>query len=295
MQKLISIIMSLITFLTGYFASMFPSQKLEYDFYKNVRYGTETREIMDIYVPKEAEERDYNGCILFIHGGSWSNGDKKEMASRCERAARNGYIAATMNYKLFSFDESDNFTVEVMLDEIGLALEGIKKFSDDNDLNITRAALYGYSSGAHISMLYSYTREKKSPINLVFTANMVGPSDLSYGIWGDLAPTLVSALSGKKVTKEMMKNGSAEEIVASVSPVTYIKSTSIPSLFAYGGKDIVVPLGNGESIKRKFERVGGTYDYVLYPNSNHTLLSDPEADDYFHSKLNEYCEKYFGY
>ncbi len=292
MTKLLSIVMALIAYVSGFFSFLFPMTE-KYNLYSDIAYGNEVREIMDIYVPDIAYDRPENGCILFIHGGSWSNGDKREMASRCIEMAKKGYITATMNYTLYSEETASDFTVDVMLDEIGMALDKIAEFSAKKSLNITRAATSGFSSGGHISLLYSYTRAKESPIRLVFTANMVSPSDLSYDVWGELCPVIVSGLSGKTVTSAMAKSGAADKIIASVSPVNYVSSACIPSLFAYGGKDMVVSPKNYYSMKSAFEKTTARYDFYLYPNSIHTLLNDPEVHEQYQEKLLEYCKTYF--
>lgn len=294
MNKLIAAVMTIIAYVSGFFSFLFPMTE-DYNLYSDIRYGNEPREIMDIYVPDMAYKRPENGCILFIHGGSWSNGDKREMASRCIEMAERGYITATMNYTLYSSDNADSFTVDVMLDEIGMALKKLKSFSSEKKLNITKAALTGFSSGGHISLLYSYTRIKESPIKLVFTANMVSPSDLSYDVWGELSPIIVSGLTGKNVTLSMVKSGKADKLIASVSPVTYVTSSCIPSLFAYGGKDPVVSVKNYYSMKNAFAKTTARADFYLYPNSIHTLLSDPDVHQKYFSKYLEYCKTYFGH
>lgn len=294
MTKMLSIVMALIAYISGFFSFLFPMTE-HYNLYSDIHYGYKARQVMDVYVPDIAYDRPENGCILFIHGGSWSNGDKKEMASRCIEMAEKGYITATMNYTLYSEDTASDFTVDVMLDDIGMALKELKAFSDEKGLNIRKAALSGFSSGGHISLLYSYTREDKSPIDLVFTANMVAPADLSYDVWGELCPVIVSGLSGKTVTASMAKSGKADKIIASVSPVSYVSSDCIPSLFAYGGKDPVVSVKNYRSMKAAFEKTEARYDFYLYTNSIHTLLNDPEIHEQYQAKLLEYCKTYFGH
>ncbi len=295
MNKIISIVMALISFITGYFSAFFPQDNISYDLYANVSYGLGEREYLDIYIPENAYGRKKNGCILFIHGGSWSNGDKKEMASRCIEMAEKGYITATMNYTLFTPMNADTFTVDVMLDEIGMALTEIKDFTERKGLNVTRAATSGFSSGGHISLLYSYTRAEQSPIELVFTANMVAPSDLSYEIWGELCPVIVSGLTGLNITLENVHSEMAKRAIASVSPVTYINQKTMPSLFAYAGMDPIVSTGNADSVIERFEKAGAKYDLVFYPDSFHTLLNNPEQHEVYMDKLDKYCKDYFGH
>lgn len=289
-------IIAWLTLLFTMIASLFGFGNGEnYQVVTNIRYSDGERNIMDIYVPDSALSRPENGCILFIHGGSWTSGEKEDMADKCKDVAKQGYIAATMNYTLFKSELFTKVTAFTMLDEIELAIKKIKAFSDENNLNITKLATSGYSAGAHLSMLFAYSRPEKSVIPLVFTANQVGPSDFSYEVWGDSAAGLVSSLSGTAVTEEMMLDNSAKEITESVSPAYFINKNSVPSLFGYGGTDMIVPRGNAEAVKKAFENCGGTYDFILYPLSNHGLGLDPHKDAEYKALLTEYCKTYFGY
>lgn len=292
LSKICAIIMSLVTVCT----TLVGMVKKDYKVYTDVAYGTEEREVMDIYVPNSALKRDDNACLLFIHGGSWSGGDKSQMAPFCQIAAANGYIAATMSYTLFSMETADTFDVFITVDEIGMALQKIKDFSDENNLHITKAATSGYSSGAHISMLYSYSRMESFPLDLPFTMNMVGPSDLSFDVWGNTGYRLASMLSGQEITEAMIADGSAQAVVDKVSPVKYVTAATMPSLFAYAGKDNTVPAGNAQAVKDAFDAAGAPYDFILYPHADHIIfLRDPHKTVELLNALLDYCKTYFGY
>ena len=217
-----------------------------YKSYFNVSYGEEKSRKMDIFVPYSAKKNETNGVLLYIHGGSWTGGDKIEWVGDSMRAARNGYIAATMNYTLQSPD--NDVTAFDMVEEIKTAVQKLKDFSDEQGLNITKLATTGYSAGAHLSALYAYTVADESPIELVFTANRVTPSDFHPESWDDVyqkgtALNIASNLSGTKITEEMLADGSAEAIIRSVSPAMLINENSVPSLFGFGGRDTTVPHG----------------------------------------------------
>lgn len=297
MQKIISFFMAIITFFASLFGITLPNDK--YDVYKDISYGEASIQCMDIYVPKTAYGNEYNGCVLFIHGGSWLGGDKKEMKSDCEALAEKGYIAATMNYTLYSDEYSGINIAEIMMNDVGTAIEKIKAFSSEKGLNITKLATSGYSAGGHISMLFSYSRPQSSAIELVFTANRVGPASFDPQSWptgdGLMGYGLASTLSGIEVTEEMIADGSAQAVVDLVSPVYYVNENTIPSLFAYGGKDALVNIHNGEMLKQAFENCGAKYDYIVFPNSNHDLGSDKDKYEQYNAVLADYLETYFGY
>lgn len=272
------------------------SYSTDYTVYSDIVYSEASeRNIMDMYIPAAAYERDENGFILFIHGGSWATGNKEDKAADCIEAAAKGYIAATMSFTLKSGETEADYSVDKVLDEIGLAIAKAKEFAAEKGINITKAATSGYSSGAHLSMMYCYSRADESPVEIAFTANRVGPSDFSVEAWGASGPSLARSLAGKEVVKRLTDEGREDEIIDYVSPVTYVTKDSVPSLFGYGALDVVVPAGNRESVLNAFKSAGAEYDFVFYPVSGHGLKLNhitPAAKKY--SKLLfEYCEKYF--
>ncbi len=293
MQTILSYILTIILMLTTGFG-LFGEK---YDVYENIRYGEAERDLVTIYVPDNAYDREYNGCILFIHGGSWTGGEKEDMAPHCRKFAMKGYITATMSYSLLSNETFGEVTAFTMVEEIGQCIQAIRDFGEEKGLNITKMATSGYSAGGHISMLYSYTRADDSPVELAFTANRVGPSDMTPAVWGSYG--LGSRLAGVKITDEMIENGEADRVCESVSPVYFVDENTIPSIFCYAGNDMLVTEGNRESMLRVFGEVfgenGSNYEYIFYPVSNHGLLLDPVSEYKYDKAVLKYCDQYFGY
>lgn len=288
-EKIIGVIMAILAFVN----TTFLGGTAEFEAFFNISYGAGERNVMDIYVPDEAYENEENGCILFIHGGSWSSGSKEEMLGECVALANEGYITATMSYTLINDDNRDTYSVMTVLDEISSAIEKIKSFSDEKGLNITKLATSGYSAGAHLSMLYSYSRPQESAIELAFAANKVGPSDFTTEAWGEAGPRIAKMLAGTALTEQYMNEGKEKELIELVSPVYYVNESSVPSLLAYGGKDQTVPVGNADSVKKAFEESGAAYDFILFPLSDHILIFAPFSSVQYNLELLEYCEKYF--
>lgn len=289
-QRIIAVLLSSVSVITTYFGSM---SNEEYEIFKDISYGEAERNIMDIYVPDSAYENEHNGVILYIHGGSWTGGNKEDMAKKCRTFAEKGYITATMNYTLYKDSLFGTVTALTMCDEIGKAIEAIKAFSDEKQLNITKLAVSGYSAGAHLSMLYGFSRADESAIELVFTANQVGPSDFHAEVWGSTG--LASMLAGIEITEEMKQNGEVENVIDLVSPTAYVTKDTVPSILAYGGTDMIVPSGNASAVREAFEAAGAKHNFILYPLSNHGLGLDPLCEMEYVNTLKQYCVEYFGY
>lgn len=294
LDKIMAIYMTMVTIIGAFLG--IGSYSTDYKVYSDIVYSTESeRNVLDVYIPQAAYEREENGFILFIHGGSWATGNKEDKAADCIEAAAKGYIAATMSFTLRSGKTEESYALDTVLDEIGLAIAKVKEFAAEKGINITKVAPSGYSSGAHLAMMYSYSRADESPVEIAFTANRVGPSDFSVEAWGESGPSLAYSLAGKEIVNKFTAEGKEDEIVAYVSPITYVTKDSVPSLFGYGALDIVVPKGNRESIINAFKNAGAEYDYIFYPISGHGLKLNhitPAAKNYT-AKLFDYCEKYF--
>lgn len=301
LRSLIAILMSLISLLTSTAGSFGGAiidclfQRNSYEVYENLRYGENERDILDIYVPKSAARRSDNGCILFIHGGGWTAFDKETIEYYCEQFSKDGYITAALNYTLYSDATADWFSSDVILDEISAAVAFIKSFSDENDLHITKLATSGYSAGAHLSMLYSFTRGDTGAIPVVFTANLAGPADLSYEIWGDEGIYWATILFGSERAKEYINEGRLDEVVRYVSPAYHVNANTPPTLLAQGKKDSLVPYANAQSVADAFEAAGAKCELWYFPNSDHDFAGDPKLSTAFDKQFLNYCKIYFGY
>lgn len=65
--------------------------------FKDIKYGNRERNTLDLYIPPIADKGQEQGVVLFLHGGSWTSGDKSSMAEECRTYADKGYLTATMN------------------------------------------------------------------------------------------------------------------------------------------------------------------------------------------------------
>lgn len=294
LDKIMAVYMTVVTVLCSFLG--IGAYSTDYEVFSDIVYSDASeRNVLDVYIPKVAYDREENGFVLLIHGGSWATGNKEDKAADCIEIAAKGYVAATMSFTLRSGETAEDYSIDTVLDEIGLAIAKVKAFAAEKGIAITKVAPSGYSSGAHLAMMYSYARADESPVEIAFTANRVGPSDFSVEAWGASGPSLARSLAGKEIVDRFTEESREDEIIAYVSPVSYVTKDSVPSLFGYGALDVVVPAGNRDSIINAFQNAGAEYDYVLYPVSGHGLKLNhitPAARKYS-AKLFEYCEKYF--
>ena len=178
-------------------------------------YEANNRSYYDLYIPYGVlQEKDkYHGVFLFIHGGSWVEGEKTDLEHFPSRFAKLGYIGATMGYTVLS-DSYSNTNIYRIVDEISACIDSIIEELESNglDRNKLKLAIGGVSAGAHLALLYSYLIEDpKLPIE--FIINIVGPISLEPKYWYKLAQN-VTPLENieKEVIEEAQKNKSLVKI-----------------------------------------------------------------------------------
>ena len=149
---------------------------------------TKANNNFDLYVPKDAPKNDKNVVVLFIHGGAWVSGFKSDVNEYVQSFANKGYITATIKYKLMKRSMDDN-TLSLFrdLDEIDACIKSIKSFLTAMEFDATKLKLVigGASSGAHLAMLYSYSRGNDAAMPIQFIIDAVGPVNIKPACWKD--------------------------------------------------------------------------------------------------------------
>ncbi|MCM1544653.1 MAG: alpha/beta hydrolase [Ruminococcus sp.] len=292
-QKIVSFFMAIFAF----FASLFGIGGNKNDkswVYMNEKYGVEERQTMNLYIPKNNDGSC--GLILMIHGGAWIEGSKESYPEDTLKYVSNdlGMAAAAINYRYIS----DTINVNDILDDIDAALKAIKAKGAENNVDINRVMLTGSSAGAHLSLLYAYSRKDTAPIKPTCVVSNCAPTnlaDISFYYNNDLGDinyvcSLMSAACGYKFTESTFND--AVPYLNAVSPLSYVTSDSVPTVIAHGVKDTIVPYVSATDLDAKLTQAGVKHDFVTFPNSNHGLESDPDCSQKVNDLMYSYAMEY---
>jgi len=112
--------------------------------YKNVSYPSKYKDnTMDIYLPKKIEKP--LPVILWVHGGAYVGGDKKDVRYFAPSIAASGYAVISMNYE--RAPEAKYPSALLQIDEAYVFLEKSKELYS---LDIERLCLAGDSAGGQL-------------------------------------------------------------------------------------------------------------------------------------------------
>ena len=84
--------------------------------YTDLSYGEEDANKFDLYLPADNTKGTY-GLVVYLHAGGFTSGDKSDDAGMLQWLCSKGYVAAGINYTLFS-EEHPNANVYTQSVEI---------------------------------------------------------------------------------------------------------------------------------------------------------------------------------
>lgn len=261
----------------------------------DISYGDHERHKLDLFFPDNAVA--VSGVILYIHGGGWHSGDKSVHSEDARYFCNLGYICASTNYRYVS----EKIHVSDLLEDITAALKTVKNECAQKGYKIEKLILSGGSAGAHLALLYAYTRKAESPVKPVACCAYCPPYDCSepdflLGISGEFEDwkyDIMSKCCGVKITKEDFLNEPQQNALKKISPAEYISENCVPTAVFHGKKDELIPFEHINNFMAKLRNEGVKHELLIYENSGHALDKDPESKIQSRKIIEKYAEMYF--
>ncbi len=140
-----------------------------------VSYGTEARQRMDIYRPKDSVRNA--PTVVFFYGGSWSSGDRADYRFVGEALASQGIVTLVADYRL-----SPEFRYPVFLQDSAKAVRWAFDHASDYGGDPARIFVMGHSAGAYNAAMVALDKrwlqaENLSPSRLAGWIGLAGPYD----------------------------------------------------------------------------------------------------------------------
>jgi acetyl esterase/lipase len=230
----------------------------------NEAYGTDARQTMDVYLPA-GRSSSATPLLIYIHGGAWIDGDKSEFLQikPILEAEFPEYAFVTLNYRLFDFITGQNGILDQEKDMIS-ALEYIE--SQLSNWNISDSfILSGASAGGHLALLHAY---KNNASNLQAVIAFFPPTDLAklYTFNNLTAIGLAALLGGTPAT--------AAANYQQTSPVNYIDTQDVPTIFFHGDQDAVVPISQSQLLKEALQASNVPHQFRIVPGQGHGFTQE---------------------
>ncbi len=201
---------------------------------------------LDFYEPKRSiDAYPMRPLIIWMHGGGFEVGDKKDERETCLRFATRGFTVANINYRLNNSLTSKRENKTITADELYItayrAAQDAKfaiRFAKSNAANArvdtNKVFFAGLSAGAVTALNIAYIKDNKIAATTISPSVLNSLGNLDYG--------------GVALNKTSRINGIIA-FAGSILDINAIQSDdTIPAICLHSGKDNMLPIGCGDSV-----------------------------------------------
>lgn len=233
----------------------------------DIEYGTggERKLLLDLYLPKDHTE--ITPAIIFIHGGGWSDGKRKDMKFYCVKFAEKGYVTATVTYRLIG-----EAPFPAAVQDVKCAVRWLRANAAKYKVDPERIAVSGNSAGGHLSMMTGYSDDPSLEgsggnagigSSVCAVVNFYGPTDLTTEMARN-HETVRDFMGGKTFDE-------APDAYELASPLFHLTQDDPPTLIFHGTIDSLVPIAQADALADKLKELGIDYIYERYDGWPHTM------------------------
>lgn len=246
---------------------------------KDVAYGKDSLQKMDVYLPANRSVTSTKSLIL-IHGGSWNSGSKKDFNAYVDSFKRRQAAFAIFNLDYRLLNAGHKFPAQE--NDVKLAVDYIVSHAKEYGINDTKLVLLGASAGGHLALLQTY---KYQTPKVAAVIDFFGPTDLIdmyRNPWNDMLPFALQMITGYTPSTN-------EELYFQSSPVNFITPSSAPTLILHGGSDRVVNVNQSKTLALKLDKAGVAHELIVYPNERHGWWGSALTKSF--DKIDQFLEK----
>jgi acetyl esterase/lipase len=193
-------------------------------------------------------------AIVYIHGGGWALGDLSDYEGTIQQAARAGFVAATINYRLTDEDDGHGkarFPWPAQIEDVRCALRWLAANATTYHVNVNRVATVGGSAGGHLAMMAAYAQNEPrfdpaycahpAGVQVKAAVSHYGADDLD-GVYEMTEWWLKPYITRLLNLPDGARVSDYEDVFANANPISYVGTgPKVPAYIIQGTADTLVP------------------------------------------------------
>lgn len=220
---------------------------------------------LDLAMPKDPTKP--LPAVVCIHGGSWRGGHRRMCSPMMFFLAREGYVAATVSYRL-----APQHRFPAQLDDVRRAVRWLRTHAKEYRLDPGRIGAFGVAAGGHLALMLATaddpsagedaSPESASPVGIQAAVSYAGPTDLTADRWRGLTSGMVVDLIGSPYREN-------PKLYERASPITHVDARDPPVMIFHGTDDLLVPIEQSRRFVEKLRSVGVSATLQEVENAGH--------------------------
>jgi len=184
---------------------------------------------LDVYTPAEGKKQP---VVVWIHGGGWHSGDKKDVGKKPQAFADKGFVFVSINYRLQVWTDphlSPGVTIKQITEDVAKAIHWTHDHAGDYGGDPNAIFVMGHSAGAQLAALVCTDNRylKAEKLSLSIIKGCVPVDGDTYDLPMRIAT--VHKRSDKKLAERDKQRFGDEPMQKDLSSITHIaKGKHIP-------------------------------------------------------------------
>lgn len=250
--------------------------------YANINYAGDSLvgHQLDIFLPQNDAPK--HKVIVVIYGSAWTSNCSKEMGYLCigQPLVDAGYAVVSINHR-----SSSDAHYPAQINDVKAAIRFIRANAEKYHLDTSFVGITGFSSGGHLSAMAGVTNQimtrTTGNTTIDVEGNIGGNLGLSSSVdavvdWFgpvDMArmENCTTVKDGKSPEAALIGGAPAKmpDMVALISPQTYVTPVGPRFLVIHGDADDVVPYCQSERFAKALKDAGRLDQFITVPNGKH--------------------------
>lgn len=218
----------------------------------------------DLYLPENPQDRV--PAVVFVHGGVWTFGGRKDYRDFGRWMAQQGIAAFCIDMRVPTEDGFDE-----PISDIKDSVRWLRSNAADYGIDPERIGIFGSSSGAHLASLVAFCGDGEGlGDDPPGQSSRVDACFLLYGLY-DLETPFRESLPWAPAIGYFMggspdERGNAYDLY---SPLTHIDGSEPPSLVMHGDTDILAPVSEAAALVERLKEAGVQATFVEVDGLGH--------------------------
>jgi len=224
--------------------------KQGYSVETQLAYGLKARQRFDLFLSHQPLA--HRPLIVFVHGGAWLHGDKKDYHFIGEAFAKEGYDVVVMNYHL-----APEHIFPIYIKDLHLLLNHLQQHAGQLNVSTENLVLMGHSAGAFnvMSALYHPQKAMIEREKIRAIIGLAGPYHFDYKD----DPICADAFDQSIPYQQVM-------------PYYFVENTSTKHYLFMAERDNIVGHFNSQDLDRVFKDHGNHSELITIPKLGHITM-----------------------
>ena len=237
---------------------------------------------LDVYLAKSDQPTP---AMIFIHGGGWRAGSKKNVPSWLRRFVMEGKLSVVSVEYRFTNVKTHPAQVEDCL----RAIQFVRSHAQEWNIDPKRIGVTGGSAGGHLTAWVTLHDDAAQPKSEDLVARQSTRVACGVSFAGPTDWSLLEKIEHKHPAYRQLVGHEpgtpyaemSAERMKTVSPITYASKDDPPLMQVHGDKDVIVPIEHANRLHRKLQSVGAPCQLIVVPGGSHSVAgaSDQVSKD----------------